>query len=113
MHNNNTYKSNNNAKNSNKLPPSSSSIATSGDTTTITRMHPSMKRPRAPIACYRCHHKKVALSSPYTISHSLNNHFLNRSAVMVYIQIALVVSLQVFYAPTQAPVDLATHNLPT
>lgn len=30
---------------------------TNGDT--ITRMHPSMKRPRAPIACYRCHHKKV------------------------------------------------------
>jgi hypothetical protein len=26
---------------------------------TMTRMHPSMKRPRAPIACYRCHHKKV------------------------------------------------------
>ncbi|KAI8641050.1 hypothetical protein BD408DRAFT_403667 [Parasitella parasitica] len=25
----------------------------------MTRMHPSMKRPRAPIACYRCHHKKV------------------------------------------------------
>ncbi|KAI8975942.1 hypothetical protein BDB01DRAFT_908415 [Pilobolus umbonatus] len=30
-----------------------------GDSLTITRMHPSMKRPRAPIACYRCHHKKV------------------------------------------------------
>ncbi|KAI8065294.1 hypothetical protein BC940DRAFT_348275 [Gongronella butleri] len=25
----------------------------------ITRMHSSMKRPRAPIACIRCHHKKV------------------------------------------------------
>lgn len=30
-----------------------------GSSDTITRMHPSMKRPRAPIACYRCHHKKV------------------------------------------------------
>ncbi|OAD80577.1 Zn(2)-C6 fungal-specific transcription factor [Phycomyces blakesleeanus NRRL 1555(-)] len=29
------------------------------DSRTITRMHPSLKRPRAPIACYRCHHKKV------------------------------------------------------
>lgn len=29
------------------------------ETQTMTRMHPSMKRPRAPIACYRCHHKKV------------------------------------------------------
>ncbi|KAI8364851.1 hypothetical protein EDC96DRAFT_593704 [Choanephora cucurbitarum] len=24
-----------------------------------TRMHTTIKRPRAPIACYRCHHKKV------------------------------------------------------
>ncbi|KAG0169642.1 hypothetical protein DFQ28_009017 [Apophysomyces sp. BC1034] len=31
----------------------------SDDSHTITRMHPSMKRPRAPIACFRCHHKKV------------------------------------------------------
>ncbi|KAI7865608.1 hypothetical protein BDF14DRAFT_1823573 [Spinellus fusiger] len=31
----------------------------SNESHTITRMHPSLKRPRAPIACFRCHHKKV------------------------------------------------------
>ncbi|CEP14584.1 hypothetical protein [Parasitella parasitica] len=45
---NNTATKKSNAANSN-----------GGDTNTMTRMHPSMKRPRAPIACYRCHHKKV------------------------------------------------------
>ncbi|KAL0144861.1 hypothetical protein V8B55DRAFT_1558686 [Mucor lusitanicus] len=37
----------------------SNSANANGDSSTMTRMHPSMKRPRAPIACYRCHHKKV------------------------------------------------------
>ena len=32
---------------------------------TMTRMHPSMKRPRAPIACFRCHHKKVNIKRKY------------------------------------------------
>ncbi|CEG71133.1 hypothetical protein RMATCC62417_06917 [Rhizopus microsporus] len=39
--------------------PSVINKTTVGDSQTMTRMHPSMKRPRAPIACYRCHHKKV------------------------------------------------------
>ncbi|CAO3584184.1 unnamed protein product [Absidia cylindrospora] len=37
--------------------PISSRVDNNGNT--ITRMHSSMKRPRAPIACIRCHHKKV------------------------------------------------------
>lgn len=36
-----------------------------GGTGTMTRMHPSMKRPRAPIACFRCHHKKVLMQGKY------------------------------------------------
>ncbi|KAI8388588.1 uncharacterized protein BYT42DRAFT_603071 [Radiomyces spectabilis] len=31
----------------------------SDERSTMTRMHSSTKRPRAPIACFRCHHKKV------------------------------------------------------
>lgn len=55
--------------NSNHTNPSTANIGNkksnsanaNGDSSTMTRMHPSMKRPRAPIACYRCHHKKVQL----------------------------------------------------
>lgn len=53
MHNNNSH----NRSNNNKPSVNNNNTPTNGDT--ITRMHPSMKRPRAPIACYRCHHKKV------------------------------------------------------
>lgn len=53
---NNSSSYNNKQTNTSKTTPTSNN-ANSGDT--ITRMHPSMKRPRAPIACYRCHHKKV------------------------------------------------------
>lgn len=52
MHNNNSHNRSNNNK-----PSVNNNTSTDNDT--ITRMHPSMKRPRAPIACYRCHHKKV------------------------------------------------------
>ncbi|KAI9243504.1 hypothetical protein EDC94DRAFT_630795 [Helicostylum pulchrum] len=52
MHNNNAHNRSNNNK-----PSVNNNTSTDNDT--ITRMHPSMKRPRAPIACYRCHHKKV------------------------------------------------------
>ncbi|KAI8149266.1 hypothetical protein BJV82DRAFT_117768 [Fennellomyces sp. T-0311] len=38
---------------------SASQAKSRDDPQTMTRMHPSMKRPRAPIACFRCHHKKV------------------------------------------------------
>ncbi|GAN07084.1 hypothetical protein MAM1_0147d06574 [Mucor ambiguus] len=54
--NNNHTNSTTTASSTNKK---SNPANSNGDTNTMTRMHPSMKRPRAPIACYRCHHKKV------------------------------------------------------
>lgn len=53
----NNSSSYNNKQNSTSKTTPTTNITNSGDA--ITRMHPSMKRPRAPIACYRCHHKKV------------------------------------------------------
>lgn len=55
MHN--SYNNRVNTTKSSAAVNNTSNTATNGDT--MTRMHPSMKRPRAPIACYRCHHKKV------------------------------------------------------
>ncbi|KAK4509897.1 uncharacterized protein ATC70_007201 [Mucor velutinosus] len=59
MHSYNNTNHTNSSSPANATNKKSNSANASGDTNTMTRMHPSMKRPRAPIACYRCHHKKV------------------------------------------------------
>ncbi|KAL9560305.1 hypothetical protein MBANPS3_000032 [Mucor bainieri] len=59
MHSYNNSNHSNSSTIANSTNKKSNSANANGDPNTMTRMHPSMKRPRAPIACYRCHHKKV------------------------------------------------------
>lgn len=76
----------------------------------ITRMHSSMKRPRAPIACIRCHHKKVYISLQPSQSHS--NSFFLRSVAMGNIQIVLDALKGAYCVPIQAAVGLEMLNPP-
>lgn len=63
-----SYNNNSNNNNNNNNTKKSNSANSNADANTMTRMHPSMKRPRAPIACYRCHHKKVQFHTYIAIS---------------------------------------------
>lgn len=65
------------------------------------------KRPRAPIACYRCHHKKVQL---YEQIMNIVTYILNRFAAMVFIPTVHGAFLQVSFVHILALVDHATHS---
>jgi hypothetical protein len=71
-----------------------------------------MKRPRAPIACFRCHHKKVRMITNRTLPKlTLIILTLQRCAVMELTRSVLAAKAQARHARTQVLVDLAIPSL--